>query len=1502
VATAFTRPKPVQEGPKTITCSLQRHTEEEYPLIPCVLNEGIATTAPLNNFSLLKVSIRGTIRDAAGGEREGTQVLFFRNRPSHRGQNVRGFSVAESILSGLRLASPMEAEVTLQGVDEHEAALSEATLVLYGHYLSKRDLWFMHREMMQRGSDLIYANYDKNYGLHIPHSKVEGMTLKNSKLALAGEALSGWVAEHTALHIKSGSANMFVLVHISRELFEYAMSGRVYWEILIDLFKEVLGRLQVKGSDSHGHYIQIVLIARAKSQEKCSDPHRLDQPDVCRDRSSPMPPQTEAAADEKKSPQDFFEVLWEGHARSLPPAEVLANEVRRIIVPIFCNYLRRWNSGVWNSGPLWAGGTNNGEEPQAAEGWRGMQAEDFMRAQDGPILESLNIVMDCLDRHHLDRMLKVTGQSIVLLTAGDGCINTEYKLQKLTHRRFTNSGPSSQQAFHMICIRKPPIHKVPWLMSETSLCPYQAKRVVAVDEDPAPPSPEWITVSHYPGEAMKPRDLQPICWGDCRWASSHAMAANPFGLICTAWEPWTYKNFAKVSEEELAESRAKFFKIVFGEDITAKTEEDLGPDTLDAQIDQGAGLHTPRKLAEVHHQALKQQGIQGSPQLRPAPTPVTSLSSSQSLPASTSGTALGTDRRKVKPVPNILHQTQPLDEHDEEELGRWAQGSETMGTFNVPRDMKSAEELMRSLPIQSRTAGDKGWSMVSEKLWRDLEAPLLRPYYQFWEAKREKTGDGGSRGVMSPASPRNRDYSGSGAKSPTSPQQRGGACSPAGAPSSSQAEINQLLGIAGEYTILPSRFRDQKRATSKEMKDENFLSMVDLVGCRLEARTSELIREQMLQGPELLPLEPGQGKYTIPKSCQVWESIAAYERFKSGQRLSTDRERILHVTKSGGIPKFEGTDYFARVQINGSPMGDLINITVPSDGGEEDCVWIERTNLDLPNLKEQPKMYPSYTVKAAGGLIEWKFRVEDDGIHVWCKDKTQLDKNRHLASELQHRYSCFVRRRMTGMESYMGRNADKIGLQLRDLFKADEPETPSSSSPSRAKEEAAGSSSGSKALADTSGEQPEPEMSAALSENAMGSTVSDCRSKNTFGATWSQVNRIFHLPMRPPWNTLDDVLAGNQNMPPALPYPVAPADEDHKSKVGDGWQLRSAIKQHLFVLVPTSPEQRSHQAYLEKVLQQRGEESLPTGEDIFEVCETEKLVVEEASDYRQECVEKFVKFRQDFHNLITGGREGPPVEGAPSFLSVKTAHGETFMVSRKHLTINIRDTLLGSATGIKSRDWFDIFFDSKYAPPKPFVICLQWLVCTSVHLTCFVEELEKIAIRHRFKLQMVPVGQIFPQPAPNKVWTACRETNFERLAFYSPRQIDLPQTLTDAEREKLNARLLRAWVKEPLRLVFLFSAAGTHFKLGAELQLDSTEISAEIKEIYERLQGWLLMDEDASVCVALRKECIYFTENRLAHVKGLERDRSKEMKWKFYDMWSKFQTQTSAIIADFDKA
>lgn len=206
----------------------------------------------------------------------------------------------------------------------------------------------------------------------------------------------------------------------------------------------------------------------------------------------------------------------------------------------------------------------------------------------------------------------------------------------------------------------------------------------------------------------------------------------------------------------------------------------------------------------------------------------------------------------------------------------------------------------------------------------------------------------------------------------------------------------------------------------------------------------------------------------------------------------------------------------------------------------------------------------------------------------------------------------------------------------------------------------------------------------------------------------------------------------------------------------------------------------------------------------------------------------------------------------------------------------------------ESRDWLELFYDSRFAPPKLFHIMMQWIVCSSIHLVHFVSRVQAIAKEHGFVLASVPISILFPQPAPDWVWSSNNDLNFDRLPFLPRRRISFPR-LPGNGSERLYARLLTQLLQPPLSMLFLFSANRAGFKcveslhIGteavagtsapaqatnqaqnerkpeqqtAEQQVKSVEVS-----VFGRQKGWVLVDKDCLCMASVREEGVYWSEN-----------------------------------------
>lgn len=79
-------------------------------------------------------------------------------------------------------------------------------------------------------------------------------------------------------------------------------------------------------------------------------------------------------------------------------------------------------------------------------------------ASQGNILEAINITLNLLHLHFIDRDLHRTGNSIVVITPGNGVFEIEKNLAGITKQRMMDNGIGSD----MLSLSLPPLHVAPF--------------------------------------------------------------------------------------------------------------------------------------------------------------------------------------------------------------------------------------------------------------------------------------------------------------------------------------------------------------------------------------------------------------------------------------------------------------------------------------------------------------------------------------------------------------------------------------------------------------------------------------------------------------------------------------------------------------------------------------------------------------------------------------------------------------------------------------------------------------------------------------------------------------------------------------------------------------------------------------------------------------------------------------------------------------------------------
>ncbi|KAF9932750.1 vacuolar membrane-associated protein iml1 [Linnemannia zychae] len=241
---------------------------------------------------------------------------------------------------------------------------------------------------------------------------------------------SGYISSDTRIIFRSESAKYFIFIQMSREMWEFDEDGDIFFEKVIfgflpQLFARWRGKRDGKTEMEAptNHVVSIVLFSRIFYQEEEEARFRIDgypgdQTGLQRD-------------DEGRYYQDFYKVVidWEARADWTTAIIPLKEEVMRYQRDILLRPAGQYS-------------ILSGENSFAFE---------------GNVLESVNLALNSLDKHYVDRDLQRTGLSIVMITPGSGIFDVDKKLLRLTTERMINGGIG----LDMICLSKIPAHIVP---------------------------------------------------------------------------------------------------------------------------------------------------------------------------------------------------------------------------------------------------------------------------------------------------------------------------------------------------------------------------------------------------------------------------------------------------------------------------------------------------------------------------------------------------------------------------------------------------------------------------------------------------------------------------------------------------------------------------------------------------------------------------------------------------------------------------------------------------------------------------------------------------------------------------------------------------------------------------------------------------------------------------------------------------------------------------------
>jgi len=304
---------------------------------------------------------------------------------------------------------------------------------------------------------------------------------------------SAYMTSSTKAIYRSFSAKITIFIQVCRELWEFAGDGERYYEKIVHSFlPDLIAKWREAGTN---HTITIVLISRVMYDESEIDyaagPLRQDE------RGNWY--------------KDFFKVITDLEVLHewKPTLVSLKNsfwDFQRDILLTHHYHRATLDAGVGAPSQVRLVG-------------------QLSYAQDGPILEAINLGLNPTETHYVDRSLNLTGASTLLISPGTGYFRVSKQLLRLTTTRMLDQG----FVLDLIVLNKQPLHQSP-------IFSFQGTEVVSrYDKDIMDPG------SKYDKERMSDPLLMDPLWGgddDLKGDSRRLKTFwwEPFWISTTFWD------------------------------------------------------------------------------------------------------------------------------------------------------------------------------------------------------------------------------------------------------------------------------------------------------------------------------------------------------------------------------------------------------------------------------------------------------------------------------------------------------------------------------------------------------------------------------------------------------------------------------------------------------------------------------------------------------------------------------------------------------------------------------------------------------------------------------------------------------------------------------------------------------------------------------------------------------------------------------------------------------
>ncbi|KAI9907796.1 hypothetical protein PsorP6_004733 [Peronosclerospora sorghi] len=347
-------------------------------------------------------------------------------------------------------------DVTVRFLPKTQVEVDFVEVSLKDQFMSRRDLMYLKQCMV--GTTLYVGKT----------IRVQGTRWQVLDVRTGGDKVrSGVISESTKFTFRSRTSRIMWLVQISPEMWDMANSGMLYLEIFLMVVRNVLSKW-MKHKVSHS--LTILFCSRCFYPEMDQD--RQDV--ACSNRNFIPRRRSSCGEDDERESSfpyeasDCFSVGVDENGRHYQDFYklVVFDSIITDVEPLLVELKKAINEFPRECG--WRSPADFLASPISIR--KLSQSESRLRlgipsnARNGNLLEAVNLVLNIFEKHHIDRDLSRSGQSVVLITPGNGIFSVNRRLSEITEQRMMDHGIG----IDLISLASRPLHKCPLFLFKQS--------------------------------------------------------------------------------------------------------------------------------------------------------------------------------------------------------------------------------------------------------------------------------------------------------------------------------------------------------------------------------------------------------------------------------------------------------------------------------------------------------------------------------------------------------------------------------------------------------------------------------------------------------------------------------------------------------------------------------------------------------------------------------------------------------------------------------------------------------------------------------------------------------------------------------------------------------------------------------------------------------------------------------------------------------------------------